>query len=90
MIDNLLSMEITLSPAAEKIIRRKLESGGFQSADDVISAALDLMEQQEGDWAAKIDQGLAEARAGQLLDIDEVQSEMTVQKAAWRAAQRSK
>ena len=83
-------MEITLSPASEKIIRRKLESGGFHSVDEVISAALDLLQQQEEDWAAKIEQGLAEARAGELMDLDEVNAYMAEQKAVWRATHRGK
>jgi putative addiction module CopG family antidote len=79
-------MEITLSPASEKIVRHKLESGSFDSADDVILAALELLQNQEKDWAAKIEEGWKQAEAGQLQTPEQVNKNLAKRKAQWRAS----
>jgi putative addiction module CopG family antidote len=81
-------MEITLSPSAEKIIRQKMESGAFQSVDEVISAALDVLQQQEEDWAAKIEVGWKQAEAGQLITPGQLKKNLAARKAQWRASRK--
>lgn len=79
-------MEVTLSADSEKIVREKIHSGNFHSPDDVIRAALALLQQQQEDWSAKIEEGWKQARAGQLISPEELPDSMARRKAAWRAA----
>jgi putative addiction module CopG family antidote len=82
-------MEVTLSADSEKIVREKIHSGNFHSPDDVIRAALALLQQQQEDWSAKIEEGWKQALAGQLISPEELQDSMARRKAAWRAARGS-
>lgn len=40
-------MVITLTPEAEAVIRKKIESGQYQSAGDVIAAAVKLLDERD-------------------------------------------
>lgn len=79
-------MEVTLSADSEKIVREKIQSGNFQSPNDVIRAALTLLQQHQEDWSAKIEEGWAQARAGHFITPDQLEANMAKRKASWRAA----
>lgn len=66
---------IEVTPETEALIRARIDSGEFASADQVLQAALRVMEQVAGEYGAsrdrareKIASGLAQADAGELLD----------------------
>ncbi|MFN8594364.1 MAG: type II toxin-antitoxin system ParD family antitoxin [Thermomicrobiales bacterium] len=40
-------MVVTVSPETEALIRKKVESGQYQSADDVIAAAMELLDARD-------------------------------------------
>ena len=40
-------MKITLSSRTQKLLESQMKSGGYEAADDAISAGLHLLEQQE-------------------------------------------
>lgn len=68
-------MKITLKPDQEALIHSKLQSGKYQSVDDVIQAALDLLDEQDKayeDWIietrAKVDEGIASLEQGEGID----------------------
>jgi antitoxin ParD1/3/4 len=72
-------MNVSLTPELEKYIQTKVETGRYTSASEVVREALRLLEQKEQEreralkeFRAKLDQGLAEADAGELLDGEEV------------------
>jgi putative addiction module CopG family antidote len=82
-------MNVTLTPALEQFIQRKVGEGGFASADEVIAASLAMMSiGEDAEWKAearkKIAQGLESARAGRVHAADEVAVWMMEQKAAWQ------
>jgi Arc/MetJ-type ribon-helix-helix transcriptional regulator len=83
-------MEITLSPASEKIVRSKLESGVFVSATDVINAALNLLNEQEKDWSDKIEEGWAQSREGKFVSPEQLSANLIAMKANRRANQEGK
>jgi antitoxin ParD1/3/4 len=84
-------MNVTLKPPLEDFVRQKVESGDFNSADEVVSEGLRLLQQQEAQWVSearsKIDEGWAQAKSGQSRSAEEVQQNLTRRKADWRAGQ---
>jgi Arc/MetJ-type ribon-helix-helix transcriptional regulator len=83
-------MDITLSADSEKIVRHKLDSGMFSSPTDVVNAALSLLQQQERDWADKIEEGWNQALAGRFVPAEKLHSNLAARKAHWRTARKQK
>lgn len=68
-------MNITLKPEQEALIYSKLQSGQYQTVDDVIQAALDLLDEQDKayeQWVietrVKVDEGIASLERGEGID----------------------
>lgn len=68
-------MNITLNSEQEQFIQAKLQSGKYQSVDDVVEAALHLLEEQDEayeqwivDTRAKVDAAAASLDRGEGLD----------------------
>lgn len=68
-------MNINLTPELESLVQKKVKSGRYNSASEVVREALRLFEEQERIRAArleslrrKIDEGWAEAERGDLID----------------------
>ena len=68
-------MNVHLSTELKKLVDKQLASGSYSSAAEVIRAGLVLLEENER-WRAevrsKIAEGVAQAKAGQLVDGEEV------------------
>ncbi len=84
-------MPITLRPEHEQLIAEALRSGAYQSPDEVIKRALELLHERDT-WVAenraKIEEGYAAAQRGELIDSDQVRAQMEEKKRAWLAEQR--
>lgn len=72
-------MNVSLTPELEQYIQAKVETGRYTSASEVVREALRLLEQKELErgqalkkFQAELDQGIAEAEAGNLMDGEEV------------------
>lgn len=68
-------MHITLKPEQEAFIHAKLQSGRYQTVDDVIQGALHLLDEQDKadeEWVietrAKVDEGIASLERGEGID----------------------
>ena len=68
-------MNLTLKPVQEALIHAKLQSSQYQTVDDVIQAALDLLDEQDKayeEWVietrAKVDEGIAPLERGEGID----------------------
>lgn len=68
-------MNITLKPEQEALIYSKLQSGRYQTVDDVIQAALNLLDEQDKayeQWVietrTKVDEGIASLERGEGID----------------------
>jgi len=84
------AMNVTLAPALEEFIQRKVGQGAYASADEMIAASLAMMRTGEDEeWKAgargKITKGLESARAGRVHAPDEVAGWMAEQKTAWQS-----
>ncbi len=73
-------MDLTIPQPIQKLIEARVKSGQYQSAEDVIAAAVSLLDQQEqsGDFEpGELDRLLAEAeQSGAPLDGEAVFAEL--------------
>jgi Arc/MetJ-type ribon-helix-helix transcriptional regulator len=84
-------MTLELSPEIEALIQRRLQSGAFSTAEEVIERALEFFSAEE-DWlaanresiSARIQEGWEEVQAGELTDEEGVRSEMRQFKEDWK------
>ncbi|AFY88181.1 MAG: hypothetical protein CLLPBCKN_001796 [Chroococcidiopsis cubana SAG 39.79] len=68
-------MNITLKPEQEKIVQTLLASGKFKNVDEVIQAALHLLEEDDREYQqwmietrAKVEEGIASLERGEGID----------------------
>ncbi len=84
-------MTIILQPEHDQLIAEALRSGAYQSSEEVIKRALELLLERDA-WLAenraKIEEGYAAAQRGELIDSDQVRAQMEEKKRAWVAEQR--
>jgi antitoxin ParD1/3/4 len=59
-----MGMNVNLTPHLEELVRRKIASGLYSSASEVVREALRLMEEQDRLREAKLDQLRRDIRAG--------------------------
>ena len=70
-----LPMNVSLTPELEALIQRKLTSGLYKNAAEVVREGLRLLAEEDefkAEVRRKVAEGMAQARSGQLLDGDEV------------------
>jgi putative addiction module CopG family antidote len=84
-------MTIRLKPELEALIQKDVERGPYQSADEFVEQAVQMLHEQEQwladnhlDFAAKIEKGYASAERGELLDPEQVRALTDEGKRAWR------
>lgn len=72
-------MNVRIRPDLEKLIQEDVERGPYGSVDEYVEEAVSLLHQQEqwlaqnrAEIKAKIEEGYAQAKRGQLLEADEV------------------
>ena len=84
-------MTIQLKPELEALIQRDVQRGPYQSADEFVERAVQMLHEQE-EWlaenrseiAAQIEHGFAQAEHGELIDGDEVFSMLRDRRAKHR------
>jgi len=67
-------MNVSLTPELEKMVQRKVQTGRYNSASEVVREALRLMEERDqvkAEVRRKIAAGVESARAGRLSDGEE-------------------
>jgi antitoxin ParD1/3/4 len=76
-------MDIAISEQNQERIRRKVESGMYSSADDVLADALTLLDERDDDLESeladmrrKVRKGLDESKAGLAVPASEVFDEL--------------
>ena len=85
-------MEIRLSPKLQAVVERDMATGRFNSVEEYIAEAVELLHERE-QWReesteelnAKLDEAIAEAERGELMSMEEVREEMKRMKADWIA-----
>jgi Arc/MetJ-type ribon-helix-helix transcriptional regulator len=85
------TVQLNVPPDLEKLINKRLSSGGYESVEDVLRRALEAQDAEES-WtdeerralSAHIEEGYLQAERGELIDGAQVRSEIQVMKDKWR------
>ena len=87
-------MNVSLTPELEKLVQDKISSGLYTSASEVVREALRLLAESDRQRAMRVHQlreeiakGLAEAKAGKLLDGPTTVARL---RAKWRQQERKR
>ena len=83
---------ITLRPEHEQLIAKAMQTGAYESPDDVIGSALGML-RSEDEWLQenkslihdKIERSFAQFENGEFFTAEESRADMEKRKAAWLA-----
>jgi antitoxin ParD1/3/4 len=84
-------MQLNLPPDLETLINKRLSSGAYATAEDVLRDALEAQDAEES-WtdeerralSAHIEEGYQQAERGQLIDGDQARRDIQAMKEKWR------
>ena len=84
-------MELSVPPDIESLIKKRLATGGYASAEDVLRRALEAQDADES-WSdeerralsSHIEEGYSQAERGELIDGPQAQREIQALKDTWR------
>jgi len=85
------AMQLNLPPDLETLINKRISSGAYTNAEDVLRHALEAQDAEES-WtdeerralSAHIEEGYQQAERGQLIDGDQARREIQAMKDKWR------
>jgi len=83
-------MTITLRPEHEEMVARAMRTGAYESADEVISRALEMLNSQD-EWvhdqkeeiSAKIERAFEQFEHGEFFTAEESRIDLEKRKAEW-------
>jgi putative addiction module CopG family antidote len=86
-------MQLTVPPDLETLINKRLSSGGYASAEEVLRRALEAQDAEES-WtgeerralSAHIEEGYQQAEHGELIDSAQARREIQAMKDDWRSS----
>jgi Arc/MetJ-type ribon-helix-helix transcriptional regulator len=84
-------MQLTVPPDIESLINKRLSSGAYANAEDVLRRALEAQDAEEC-WtdeerqalSAHIEEGFLQAERGELIGSTEARSQIEAMKEQWR------
>ena len=84
-------MQLNLPPDLETLINKRLSSGAYTNAEDVLRHALETQDAEES-WtdeerralSAHIEEGYQQAERGELIDCAQARREIEAMKEKWR------
>jgi antitoxin ParD1/3/4 len=88
-------MQLNVPPDLEKLINKRLSSGGYESVEDVLRRALEAQDAEES-WtdeehralSAHIEEGYQQAERGELIDGAQARRDIQAMKDDWRLSRR--
>jgi putative addiction module CopG family antidote len=88
-------MQLNLPPDLATLITKRLSSGGYESAEDVLRRALEAQDAEES-WtdeerralSAHIEEGYQQAERGELIDSARARRNIQLMKDSWRLSRR--
>jgi Arc/MetJ-type ribon-helix-helix transcriptional regulator len=88
-------MQLKVPPDLETLINKRLSSGAYTDAEDVLRRALEAQDAEESwtdeerhAWAAHIEEGYLEAERGELIDGNQARREIQAMKDDWRLSRK--
>jgi antitoxin ParD1/3/4 len=90
-----LAMQLNVPPDLETLIDKRLSSGGYANAEDVLRRALEAQDAEEN-WtdeerralSGHIEEGYQQAEQGELIEGDQARREIQAMKDDWRLSKR--
>jgi antitoxin ParD1/3/4 len=88
-------MQLNVPPDIETLINKRLSSGAYTNAEDVLRRALEAQDAEES-WtdeerralSAHIEEGYQQAERGELIDGAQARTEIQGMKEEWRLSKR--
>ena len=88
-------MQLNVPPDLETLINKRLSSGGYTNAEDVLRRALEAQDAEES-WtdaerralSAHVEEGYQQALRGEVIDGDQARREIQAMKDDWRLSRR--
>jgi putative addiction module CopG family antidote len=88
-------MQLNLPPDLESLINKRLSTGGYTNAEEVLRRALEALDAEEN-WtdeerhalSAHVEQGYLQAERGELIDGGQARLEIHAMKDEWRMSRR--
>ncbi len=88
-------MQLNVPPELELLINKRLSTGAYASAEDVLRSALEAQDAEES-WTeeerkaltAHIEEGYLQAEHGELIDGAQARLEVQAMKDGWRSSRR--
>ena len=88
-------MQVNVPPDLEILINKRLASGGYANAEDVLRHALEAQDAEES-WtdeermalSSHIEEGYLQAERGELIDGAQARREIQAMKGDWRLSKR--
>ena len=88
-------MQLTVPPDLETLINKRLSSGGYTNAEDVLRRALEAQDAEES-WteqerqalSAHLEDGYLQAERGELIESNRARAEIEPMKADWHLSKR--
>ncbi len=88
-------MQLNVPPDPETLIKKRLSSGGYTDAEDVLRRSLEAQDAEES-WTdeerqalpAHIEEGYLQAERGELIDGAQARREIQEMKDSWRLLKR--
>jgi antitoxin ParD1/3/4 len=84
-------MHLDLPPDLETLINKRLSSGAYTNAEDVLRRALEAQDAEESwtdeerrELSAHIEEGCQQAERGELIDSEQARREIQAMKEKWR------
>jgi len=88
-------MKITVRPEHELLIAQAIQSGAYETPDEVIGRALEvlrsvdaLLHEEKDSIQEKIERAFAQFERGEFFTAEESRADMEKRKAAWNADQK--
>jgi Arc/MetJ-type ribon-helix-helix transcriptional regulator len=89
------SMQLNVPPDLETLINKRLSSGGYTNAEEVLRRALEAQDAEES-WtdeerralSAHIEEGYLQAERGELIDGAQARREIQAMKNDWRLSKK--
>ena len=88
-------MQLNVPPDLETLINKRISSGGYTNAEEVLRHALEAQDAEES-WteeerralSAHIEEGYLQAERGELIDSTQARREIQAMKDDWRLAKK--
>jgi putative addiction module CopG family antidote len=88
-------MQLQVPPDLETLIKKRLSSGAYNDAEDVLRRALEAQDAEESltdeerrALSAHIEEGYRQAESGELIDGEQARIEIQAMKEDWRSSRR--